>query len=131
MNRVKYFWQLNANRRQIIYVEKTAIIDFLGSDTPKRQPKRLRIKQLIQCVETARIAWLPVDLSQRPFDCLLHLRRFPATALQTSLDDLLLADAFCNPLWIGFGASRQIFECSQNALQFRVKIFVLVFGEIF
>ncbi len=61
---------------------------------------------------------------------MLHLRRFRATAFETSLDDFLFSNALRDTLWVGFGTLWQIFERGQNALQFRVEILVLVFGKI-
>ena len=130
MNGVKDLWQLDPNCGEIIYVEKTAVIDFFGRDAPKRQPIRLRVKQLVQRIETAWVARLSINLGQCLFDCLLRLRRFRTPTLETSFDDFFFANSFCDSFWIGFGAFRQIFERSQNALQFRVKVFVLLVGEV-
>ena len=131
MNGVEDLWQFDPNRRQIVYVEKTAVIDLFGRNAPRRQPIRLRVEQFIQDVEAARVAGLSVDLCQGFVDRLLHLRRFGTKSLQASLDDLFFSNALCDPFWISFGALRQVFERGQNALQFRIKILVLVSGEIF
>ena len=120
MNGVEHPGQLDPNCRQIIDVEKTAIIDFFCRDPPKRQPIRLRVQQRIQRIKAARIARISIDLRHCFFDRLLDLW----------LDDLLFTGAFRNSFRIRFGALRQILERGQNALQFRIKIFVLVVGEI-
>ena len=130
MNSVKHLRQLDPNCGQIVDIEKTPVIDFFGRDAPKREPIRLRVKQLIQQIETARVACLSIDLGQRLFDCLLHLRRFRTSTLETPFDDSLFANSFCNSFRFGFGSLRQIFERGQNALQFRVKIFLLLVGEV-
>ena len=130
MNSVEDLGKLNPDRRQIINIKEAAVINFLRGDPPKRQPVRLRVKQLIERIEAARIARFAVDPRQCLFDRLLHLRRFRASTLQTSLDDFLFTDALRDALRIGFGALRQIFKRGQNALQFGVKIFVLMFGKI-
>ena len=130
MNSVEYLGKLNPDRCQIINIKKAAVINFLRGDPPKCDPVRLRIEQLIEGIEAARVARFAVDPRQCLFDRLLYLRRFRAPALQTSFDDFLFTDALRDPLGIGFGALRQIFKRGQNALQFGVKIFVLMFGKI-
>src|SRR5436305_219110 len=114
----------------MVHIKKTTVIKFLCSDSPKRQPIRLRVEQLIQRIKAARVAGLPIDLNERLFNCLLDLWRFRATAFQTPLDDLLFTNALCDAFWIGFGAFWQIFERSKNALQFRIEVFLLVFRKI-
>src|SRR5437868_5999854 len=116
MNGIKDLWQLNPDRREIVHVKKTAVIDFFSRDAPKRQPIRLRIKQLIQRVETARVARLSIDLGQRLFDCLSHLRRLRTPTFETSFDDFLFSNALRYSLRLRLGAFRQIFERGQNAL---------------
>ena len=106
MNGVEHFWQLHADRGQIIYVKKAAVIDFLSSNAPKRQTIRLRVQQFVQLVEAARVARIPVDLCQGFFDCVLHLWRLGTTALQPPFDDFLLSCTLCDPLRIGFGPFR-------------------------
>ena len=131
VNRVEHFWQLHPDRGQIVYVKKAAVIDLLCSDTPKGQTIRLGVQQFVELIETARVARVPVDLCEGFFDCLLYLRRLRTTTLQPPFDDFLLSRALCDPFGVGFSAFRQIFKCGQNALQFRVKIVVFVFGQIF
>ena len=130
MNGVEYLWQLHPNCRQVVHIKKATVINFLGGDPPKRQPIRLRVKQLIQRIKAARVAGLPVDLGQRLFNCLLDLRSFRATTFESSLNDFLFANALRDAFWIGLGAFWQIFERRQDTLQFRVEVLFLVFGEI-
>src|SRR5439155_26089584 len=103
---VKDLWQLEQNRREIVYIEKTAVIDLLSRNPPRREPIRLRVKQFIQRIEAARITRFSIDLRQRLFDCLLHLRRFRTSTLETPFDYSLFANSFCYSFWIGFGAFR-------------------------
>src|SRR5260370_1644524 len=63
MNSVKHLWQFDPNRCQIIYVEKTAVIDLFGCDTPKRPSIGLRIEQFIQRVKTPAVPTFPPTLS--------------------------------------------------------------------
>ena len=116
MNGIEDLRQLYSDRGQFVHIEKPTVINFLGGDSPKRQSVGLRIEQFIQCIKAARIARFAVDMGQRLVNCLLDLRRFGATTLQTPLDDFLFADALGDAFWIGLGAFWQIFECSQNAL---------------
>jgi hypothetical protein len=121
VNGVEDLWQFHADRGQIVYVEKAAVINFLSSDAPKRQTIRLCIEQFIELVKTARVARIPIDLGESFLDGLLYLRCFGATTLKPPFDDFPLSSAFCDPFWVGFSAFRQIFKGGQNALQFRVK----------
>ena len=90
----------------------------------------MRVEQFIERIEAARVAGLPVDLRERFLDRLLHLRRFRASSLQTSFNDLFLPGALRNALRIGLGPFGQIFERGQNALKLGIKTFLLVFDEI-
>ena len=116
MHGVEHLWQLDPNRRQLVYVEETAVIDFFRGDAPKRKAIRLRVEQLIQDVEAARVARFSIDLRQRLFHRLLHLRRFGTKPLQASFDDFFFANSLRNLFRIGFGPFRQVFERSENAL---------------
>ena len=89
------------------------------------------VQEFIEFVEAARVAWPTVDLGERLFDRLLHLRRLLATPLQPALDDFFFAGALGDSFRIGLGASRQVLQRRDDALQLSVKIFVFVFREIF
>src|SRR5438105_15312966 len=86
VRRVENLRQFHPDRRQIVYVKEAAIINFLRGHAPKGEPVRLRIQKFIQFIEAAGIAWPTIDLSERLFDGLLHLRRFLTTPLQATLD---------------------------------------------
>ena len=116
VNGVEDFWQLHANGGQVVYVKKAAVIDLLGSDSPKGQTIRLRVQQFVQFVETARVARIPVDLCEGFFDCVLYLRCLRTTSLQPPFNDFLLSRAFCDSLRVGLSALGQVFKCGQNAL---------------
>src|SRR5215471_9859291 len=107
-------WQLDPNCGQVVHIKKTAVINFLCGDSPKRQPVGLRVEQLIQRIKTEWVAGFAVDLDQRLFNRLLHLWRFSATTFQAPLDDFLFANALRGSLWISLGAFWQIFERGQN-----------------
>ncbi len=130
MRRFKNFRQFHSNRRQIVDIKKPAVINFFSRHPPKGQPVGLRVEQLIERVKAARVARFSIDLPQRFFDRLLHLRRLHTTTFQTTLDDFLLADALRDAPQIGLGALRQIFERGQDALEFGIKILLLILGEI-
>src|SRR5713226_8990263 len=98
---------------------------------PKSEPIRLRVQELIQFIEAARIAWPAIDLSERLFDRLLYLRRLLTAPLEPAFDDFLFARALGDAFRIGLGAPLQILERRDDALQFSVKTFAFVFGEIF
>src|SRR5215208_2253796 len=79
MNCVEDFGQLHPNCSQIVYVKKTAVIDFLRSDTPKGQTIRLCVQQFVELIETMLVSRIPVDLCERFLDRLLYLRRLGTT----------------------------------------------------
>src|SRR5438046_9068842 len=108
VNGVEDFWQLHANGGQVVYVKKAAVIDLLGSDSPKGQTIRLCVQQFVQFVETARVAWIPVDLCKGFFDCVLYLRCLRTTSLQPPFTAFLLSRALCDPLRVGLTARRQV-----------------------
>src|SRR6266487_946339 len=85
VNSVENLWQFYPDRRQIVHIEKAAIINFFGRDPPVSEPVRLRIEQFIERVEAACISRLAVDLGQCLFNCPLNLRRFCATSFEASL----------------------------------------------
>src|SRR5437773_12470576 len=96
VNGVEDFWQLHANGGQIVYVKKAAVVDFLGSDSPKGQTIRLCVEQFVQFVETARVARIPVDLCEGFFDCVLYLRCLGTTSLEPPLNDFPLFLVLCD-----------------------------------
>ena len=122
MRRVEHFRQFHSDRRQIVHVEESAIINFLRRDPPERESIRLGVEQFVELVEAARIARATVDLGERFFDRALHLRRFLTTPLQTSFHDFLFARALGDFFRIGLGPPRQIFERGQNALELGVEM---------
>ena len=126
MRRIEDLRQLHPNRRQIIDIKKSPIINFLGGDAPECESIRLRVQQLIERVETAWIAGLAINGRKRPFDAALHLRRFLTSAFQASFDDLFFAGSFRHSFRIGFCAAREVLQRGQDALEFRVKLFLLV-----
>ena len=111
MNRVEDFWQLHTDCGQIVYIKKAPVIDFLGSDTPKRKTIRLRVQQSVECVETAGVARISVDLCECFFDCLSYRRCLVTTTVQPPLDDFILTGALRDPFRVGFSTFRQIFKC--------------------
>src|SRR5437868_13949188 len=74
---------------------------------------------------------MPVDGLDRFFNPPLHLRRFSTTPFQAFLDGLLFTGALLDSLGVGLGPPRQILERGQNALKFRIKIFLAKLGQIF
>ena len=126
MRRIEDLRQLHPNRRQIIDIKKSPVINFLGGDAPECESIRLCVQQLIERVETARIAGLAINGRQRSFDASLHLRRFLTPAFQSPFDDLLFARSFGHALRIGFRAAREVLQRGQDALEFRVKLFLFV-----
>src|ERR1700688_2299820 len=81
---VEHFRQFHPDRCQIVYVEKAAIINFFGCDAPECEAIRLRVEQLVQTIEAARITRPSVNLLERLFNRALDLRRFLTTPLQTA-----------------------------------------------
>src|SRR5207248_4004700 len=74
--------------------------------------------------EATRVADVSIDGLDCFFDRALDLRRFGAAPFEPLLNDLLFPGPFFDPLRIGFGSSRQVFQCRSNALEFGIEIFV-------
>ena len=106
VGRIKNFRHFHANGREIVYVEKATVVDFLGSNPPVGQPIRLRVEQFIQFIETARVSGSPIDLDKRFLDRFLHLGRFLGATLETSLDDLFFPRPLLDSLRINVRPSR-------------------------
>ena len=52
---------LNSDGGQIVDVEKTAVVDFVGGNPPKAQPISLVVEEAFQMVETVGVAFAAVD----------------------------------------------------------------------
>src|SRR5207237_8085810 len=116
---------------QIVDIKQSPIIDSLCRHPPESEAIGLRIQQFIKPIKTARIADVAVNSFNSFFDRALYLRGFGATPFQTFLDDLLFTGALLDSLGVGLGPPRQIFERGENALKFRIKIFLAKLRQIF
>ncbi len=61
VNGGEYFRILHADGGQIVDIEKTAVVDFIGRDPPEAQSISLIVEQLFQLIETVRIAFAAID----------------------------------------------------------------------
>ena len=59
---VEDFRQFHPDRGEIVDVEEAPVIDFLRRDAPESEPIGLIVQQLVERVETARVARRAVDL---------------------------------------------------------------------
>jgi hypothetical protein len=117
--------QFHPDRGEIVDVKEAAVIDFLRRHAPEGEAIGLVVEQMIERIKASGLARLAVDLRDGLPHRGLDLGRFLATPLQPALDDFLFPRPLRDPLRIGFGAPRQIFERRDDALKFGVKILVL------
>src|SRR5258708_30382677 len=73
MDRRKDLWILDPNCGQLIHIEKSPIIDFLGSDSPVAKSIGLRAQQLVQVVERSRTAPYTTQVNHHAFHPITHL----------------------------------------------------------
>ena len=130
MRLVKNLRQLHPDGREIVHVEKAPVIDLLRRDPPEREAIRLIAEECIERIETARIARRPVDDREGFFDRFLHRgaswQRRSSRRLITSFSRARSA------MRSGSVSVRRgkIFQRGQNALQFRVIIFLFVLVQL-
>src|SRR3979411_1214737 len=48
---LEYCQILDAQPREVVYIEEPPIVDFVGRDAPGSQPIRLCLEQLVQCIK--------------------------------------------------------------------------------
>src|SRR5438067_7401853 len=89
MGRIEHFRQFHPDRREIVHVEETPIVDLLCGDAPESEPIGLIVEERVERVEAARVARCAIDLRHRLLDRGLDLRRFLAPPLETAFDDFL------------------------------------------
>ena len=122
MRRIEDLGQFHPDRGEIVHVEETPIVDLLRSHAPECETIRLIVEQQIERIETSRLTWRAVDLRHGLGDRGLHLRRVLTAPLEPAFDNLLLACAFGDAFGIGLHAAREVFQCGDDALEFRVKL---------
>src|SRR5450755_818306 len=83
MNDGKYFRALDPDGSQIVDVKKTAVVDFVGGNSPKAQAVSLVVQNFFQWIEAVRISFAPVDDGQYFF--------------QTRSDHIAVLDQGCHP----------------------------------
>ena len=59
---VEHGGHLDADGRELVDVEKPAVVDFLGGHAPEAQPVGLRLDELVQPVEGTRLARLSLEM---------------------------------------------------------------------
>ena len=117
MDGVEHARFLDANRRELVDIEKPAVVDFIGRDPPVGQPVPLLIQQLFELIETACVPFLAVDLPDRAIQRVFHGRRRLDQIGQTATSDLLFSIPFFHRERIATIAWRQITELRDDALQ--------------
>ena len=77
MNGFEHARILNANRRQIVDVEKPPVIDLVRRDSPVSQPVPLLLQQSFQLIEAFRISCFAVDIRNGRIEGRVRLRATP------------------------------------------------------
>src|SRR5258708_25883146 len=89
MDRRKDLWIFVPDRGQLIHIEKTPIIDFLGSDSPIAKSIGLRAQQLVQVVERSRMADSTLEVIESSFNRVTNLRQLGTKPSDPSLNNFL------------------------------------------
>jgi hypothetical protein len=105
-------------RRELVHVEETTVIDLFRRDAPVREPVRLRVQQAIERVEAARLAGQAVDLADAVLDQRCDADAASGKRREAPLDDFLLPRPRRNRFRIAFAARRKVPAGGQDALQF-------------
>src|SRR5882672_1293328 len=114
----EYIGIFHANGGEIVDVEKTAIVDFIGCNPPKTEAIRLIVEETFQVVETVGVAFAAVDFRQN----LIQGGFEDCTAINQACDPAL--DNFLFPLTfpylgqVGILPRRQVGQGGEYALEF-------------
>src|SRR5258707_6462936 len=73
MDRRKDLWIFDPDRGQLIHIEKTPIIDFLGSDSPIAKSIGMPAQQLRQIVDRSRMADTNLEVIDRSLKFVTNL----------------------------------------------------------
>src|SRR5713226_589971 len=119
MNHCEYLRALHPDRSQIVDVEKTAVINFVGRNPPKTQAVGLVVQKLLQRIEAVRISLATVDDSQY----FLQTGPYHITVLDqgrhSAPDDFLLPLALPHSCQVSVLTRRKVRDRGDNALQFQ------------
>src|SRR6202008_2235887 len=77
----------DSDRGQLVYIEKTAVIDFFGSHPPVAEAIGLGAQEFVQSIKRSGIADSTLKLIDRAFDRVAHLRTLGTQSSDTPLDD--------------------------------------------
>ena len=94
MNDAEYFRALHPDCGQVIDVEKSAIVDFVGGNAPETQAICLVIQDFLQSVKTVRVSLAAIDDGQYFLQTSAHDIAVLDQGSQTAANDLFLALAF-------------------------------------
>ena len=100
MDGVEYSLVLDANRGQVVDIEKPAVVDFVGRDSPIRQAIPLFVEQFFELVETFWIAFFAVQLLNRAVERGSHVGRISQQLIDSLPGDFLLAIPFFHCLGV-------------------------------
>ena len=92
----------HANGRKVIRIEKTAIVDVIGSDPPISQAESLRFDQFMELFEACRVPRCSIDRVHSFLDTSGNFWRFFAQRCQAALVYLLIAVTLGDSITTGF-----------------------------
>ncbi len=101
MHALKDLRVLDADRGHLIDVEKPAVVDLVGRDSPIAEPIGLLVEKRFQAIETGRFAAAAVELEERRGQRVANFRACTDDdRRQTPPRNLLLAITFLNRLGV-------------------------------
>src|SRR5256885_464781 len=110
MDRLENFLLLDPNSCELINVEETAIVNFVGGHMPEAQAIGLVLQQLFKPVETTWVAFDAINFCKRCVNGGSDVRTGFGQRPQSTLDHSLLPQALFYSPWVGLGTQRQIGE---------------------
>ena len=114
----EYFRALHPDCGQVVDVEKSAIVDFVGGNAPKTQAIGLVIQDFLQSVEAVRVSFAAIDDGQYFLQTSAHGITVLDQGGQTAADDLFLALSFPDFGQVSVLTQREMRDSGENALQF-------------
>ncbi len=112
---VEDFLPLHAQRRQLVDVEKAAVVDLVGGHAPERQAVGLGVEQPVQQVEARGVALLAVEQGNVPLDKFADRPALRGQGGEAPFDDLLLALPLDDLRRVGFRSTRQVADGVEDA----------------
>ena len=102
MSRLEHRLVFHANTCKVVGIEKTPVVDVIGSDPPVRQAEGLRFDEFVELLEACRVSRRSIYRFDRLKNAVCDLRRSFAQSRQPAFVDLFVAIALGDSIAAGF-----------------------------